>query len=220
MKITDESPIIVPVDNVLEALDHGNKWTQGVWEGADGSMCLHQGIRVCQVQAGDAFLIERVAERQGWGIDWNDEPGRSFDDIKSRLVEHREVFPHELEETFGPQWAAVCGIVREAATLTPRQVSELSGAAARDARAAQAARAAGDAAWAARDARAAQAARAAWAAGDAAGDAGAAWAARDAARAVAVRHLIGQHGFTQEHYDTSVARWESVMGHKWTREAA
>ena len=37
--------------------------------------------------------------------------------------------------------------------------------------------------------------------------------------ALVVRDLIGQHGFTQEHYDTLVAPWESVMGTEWTREA-
>ncbi len=46
-----------------------------------------------------------------------------------------------------------------------------------------------------------------------------AWTARDAVLALVVRHLIGQHGFTQEHYDTLVAPWESVIGTEWTREA-
>ena len=45
-------------------------------------------------------------------------------------------------------------------------------------------------------------------------------AARDAVMALSVRDLIGsdQHGFTQEHYDTLVGPWESVMGTEWTRE--
>ena len=66
---------------------------------------------------------------------------------------------------------------------------------------------------------------AAWAAWDA--DRVAAWgvnatwsAVRDAIEALAVRHLIGQHGFTQQHYDAMVAPWESVMGTEWTREEA
>ena len=41
---------------------------------------------------------------------------------------------------------------------------------------------------------------------------------KDAIVALAVRDLIGQHGFTQEHFDTLVGPWESVMGTKWTRE--
>ena len=41
----------------------------------------------------------------------------------------------------------------------------------------------------------------------------AAWAtAWDAAVALVVRDLIGQHGFTQEHYDTLVAPWAEVVG--------
>ena len=40
----------------------------------------------------------------------------------------------------------------------------------------------------------------------------------DAVQALLVRDLIGQHDFTQEHYDTLVAPWESVMGTTWTRE--
>ena len=43
-------------------------------------------------------------------------------------------------------------------------------------------------------------------------------AARDAVVALAVRDLIGQHGFTQEHYDILVGPWESVIGTEWTRE--
>ena len=49
---------------------------------------------------------------------------------------------------------------------------------------------------------------AAW---DAAGDA--AWAAAGAAAwALVVRDLIGQHGFTQAHYDTLTRPWRTVIG--------
>jgi hypothetical protein len=37
-------------------------------------------------------------------------------------------------------------------------------------------------------------------------------AARDAAWALVVYDLIGQHGFTQKHYNTLVGPWESVIG--------
>ena len=53
---------------------------------------------------------------------------------------------------------------------------------------------------------------AAW---DAAWDAAwaAAWAAaRDAAVALVVRDLIGQRGFTQDHYDTLTRTWRTVIG--------
>ena len=73
--------------------------------------------------------------------------------------------------------------------------------------------AARDAAWEAAWEAARPAARdAAWeAAWEAARDA--AWeAARDAARAAVVRDLIGQHGFTQEMYDTLTGPWRKVIG--------
>ena len=35
---------------------------------------------------------------------------------------------------------------------------------------------------------------------------------RDAAGALVVRDLIGQHGFTQEHYDTLTGPWRKVIG--------
>ena len=37
-------------------------------------------------------------------------------------------------------------------------------------------------------------------------------AAGDAALALATRHLIDQHGYTQAHYDTLTAPWASVIG--------
>lgn len=40
-----------------------------------------------------------------------------------------------------------------------------------------------------------------------------AWeAAKDTTRALVVRDLIGQHGFTQEHYDTLTRPWRTVVG--------
>ena len=193
-----EPTIVIPVDEVLKRFDHGDRWIQGHWSNDQGE-CLHNGIRACQVQPGDAFIVEQVANQQGWGTSWNDEPGRTFDDIKTTLVQHREVFPRELEETFGPQWELIVALVRRAAVLTTDEVQGLA--------------AAGDAAGDAARAAAWDAARAA--ARDAAWDAAraAAWdAAWAAARALVVRDLIGQHGFTQTHYDTLVAPWETVIG--------
>lgn len=61
---------------------------------------------------------------------------------------------------------------------------------------------------------------AAWDAEDAArATRDAARATRDAVLALVVRDLIGQHGFTQAHFDTLVGPWESVLGTEWTREA-
>lgn len=103
--------IHVPVDEVLEKLDHGRNWTQGAWED-QGKICLHQGIRMCQYQPGDAYLIEQVADQCHWGTGFNDEGNTTFDHIKQKLVEHREILPQELFNVYGPQWRQVIDLVR------------------------------------------------------------------------------------------------------------
>ncbi len=115
---------------------------------------------------------------------------------------------------YGPQTAQVEALLERARNLTDKETEALRDA--WDARAAARAAAwvAAWAAWAAWDAWDARDARAAWDAGREA-----VWAARDAVLALVVRDLIGQHGFTQEHYDTLVEPWETVMGTDWTREA-
>ncbi|MEM7342467.1 MAG: hypothetical protein AAF467_27765 [Actinomycetota bacterium] len=209
------NPVItVPVDEVLEALDHGDNWIQGRWTDGNGRMCLHQGIRVCHPMPGDAYLIEAVAMQQGWGPTFNDNPDTTFDALKQRLVEHREVFPDELEAAFGPQWALIVRLVRTAATLTTEQAHLV--AAARNAARYAARYAAWNAAQAAarnaaQDAARAAALDAAWAAAQAAARAAAWEAAWDAAGALTMRDLIGQHGFTQAHYDTLTAPWRTVF---------
>ena len=193
--------IQVPVDETLEQLSHGDNWTQGAWETGDGRMCLHQGIRQCEYHKGDAYLIEQVAEQQGWGAAFNDRDETTFDDVKQRLVEHREILPDELEMVFGPQWLHIVALVRRAAVLTDEEAEALNAAwdATRDA--------AWDAAWAA-----ARAAHAAWDAAWAAAGAAAWAAARDAAWALSIRHLISETGFPQTHYDTLTRPWATVIG--------
>ena len=122
-----------------------------------------------------------------------------------------------MSDRYGPQTAQIDALLVWGRTLTEKEVEAL--------------RDAWETAWANRGTRAA------WAAGrSAARTAGriAAWApvswaagsskdwlaAGDAVQALVVRDLIGQHGFTQEHFDTLVGPWESVMGTEWTREEA
>ena len=93
----------------------------------------------------------------------------------------------KIVATFGPNWEPIVALVRRAATLTPDETKQLDAAryAARDK--------AGHAAW-----------YAAWyAAGAAAG--AAAWA-------LVVADLVGEHGFTQDHFDTLTAPWFQVCG--------
>jgi hypothetical protein len=130
----------------------------------------------------------------------------------------------DVAESFGPHGSSVLAVLRRAELLTADEAREL--AAARDLAAAWVAAvaaagdaaggAAGDAAWVAALAAAGAAA------GDAAGDA--AWvaagaaalaAAWDAARAAASQHLIGQHGFTQQHFDILTGPWRSIIGPTW-----
>jgi hypothetical protein len=197
--------------------DNGEHWLQGGW-GNDDRMCLHGAIRRCQPVPGDAYLIEQVAARKGWGTSWNDDTGTHWDDVKALILAGVEVTDADLDDTFGPQWEQIVALVRRAAVLTDDEALRLVAAwnAAWDASGAARA-AAWDAAWdAARDAAWAAARDAAWAAAwaaawDAARDA--AWAAAwAAAGALAVRDLIGQHGFTQAHYDLLTEPWRTVIG--------
>ena len=197
--------------------ENGEHWVQGKW-GTDTSMCLHGAIRRCQPIAGDAFLIQQVAKLKGWGTEWNDDKGTSWSDIRGRLA-HIKVTDEDLAETFGPQWEHIVALVRRAAILTNAEEKALvaagdaarvaAGDAARDAARVAARDVARVAAWVA--ARVAARVAAGDVARDAAGDA--AWvAAGDAAQALVVRDLIGQHGFTQEHYDLLPMPWRTVIG--------
>ena len=134
----------------------------------------------------------RLFEVEGVSVATGDRRKHGFRSL--RVV--REVDAHMALGPQGPQIVALIGRARE---LTGEEVRDLN--------------AARDAAWDA-------ARNAAWnAAGDAAGCAArdAAWdaaryAARYAAAALVVRDLIGQHGFTQAHYDTLTRPWRTVIG--------
>lgn len=106
-------PIIeIPVDDVLDRLGHGDRWVKDTWEDREtGRVCLHKGIRLCQPRITDAFLIEEVAAAHGWGIEFNDQPATTFDDIKSVLVVHREISEREMAVTFGPHWECISAVV-------------------------------------------------------------------------------------------------------------
>lgn len=197
--------------------ENGEHWLKGSWGDGD-SMCLHGAIRRCSPVPGDAFLIEKVANRKGWGTRWNDDKATTWPQVRERLG-HVEVTDTDLAETFGPQWEHVVALVRRIVVLTDDEARRLAAA-----RNAAAHSAAGNAAWnaanaAARNTAARAAAReAAWAAAQAAAwDAAAHYAAgnaaaRDAAWALTLRDLVGQHGFTQQHYDVLTGPWASVIG--------
>ena len=204
--MSDDMTIRIPEADLLKLLgQHGEHWMQGRWERFD-KMCLHGAIRRCSPQPGDAFLIQQVAECQGWGTEWNDDQSTEWVQVRERLA-HVEVTDVDLADTFGPQWEQIVALVRRAAVLTADEVTDLAAAGdAIDAAARAAARGATeDDAWSA-----------AWSATNAAAKAVANGATRGvigaAARALVIRHVIGQHGFTQEHYDLLTGPWRKVVG--------
>jgi len=217
------NPIItIPEADLVAILgNNGEHWVQQSW--GDGvSACLHGAIRRCQPIPGDAYLIEQVANRQAWGTQWNDAMSTKWQMVRERLA-NIQVTDADLADTFGPQWEQIAALVRRAAVLTPDDSERLADAraaaraAARDVSraAAQAAAvdAAVDAAWdAARAAAWAAAMDAAQAAAWTPRRAAAVDAAWDAAGALAARDLIGQHGFTQFHYDLLTGPWRTVIG--------
>ncbi len=203
----DTTPVItIPVDETLKALDHGRNWIQDAWFDDKGGMCLHQGIRQCAQQPGDAYIIEAVANQQGWGIDWNDTPGRTFDDLKSRLVEHREIFPDELEAEFGPNWQSIVALARQAATLTKQDTQYLTWDTQRWSRKLLIAREVVSEITARATARRVARAAVQEAVIDTIDSPIAISAVADAARAIVVRDLI-----TQEHYDILTEAWRSMF---------
>lgn len=179
--------ITLPVEEILGRLGpNGEHWLKGYWSDGD-RMCLHQGIRVCLPRSGDPYLVELVAVRQGWGPDFNDEEATEFPQVVEAVRAHREITEVELAATFGPSWRLVRVVVDQAATLTADQADRLS---------ADRLSAAYSSAGAARAAARLSAAGA---------------AAANAALAVAVRDLIGQHGFTQADYDVLTGPWGAVF---------
>ena len=197
------NPVItIPEADLVAILGrNGEHWVKQSW--GDGvSACLHGAIRRCQPQPGDAFLIEQVALRQGWGTQWNDATSTTWQMVRERLA-NIQVTDADLADTFGPQWEQIVALIRRAAIMAPADVQQVTAPR-------PVARAA--ARVTARSAALAASRTPAWAAAVAVAR-GVAWdAAWAAAAALVVRDLIGQHGFTQEHYDTLTGPWRTVIG--------
>ena len=183
---------------------HG--WTQNTMQDEKGQVCLTGAVRNCAPQDGDEHIVRAVLQCRNRAESWNDSIARTEAEVIEYLAT-AHITDADLAGTFGPQWAEIVALVRAAAMLAPEQVNGLF--AARTAAGTAARTAARTAAWAAAWTAAGTAAgTAAWtAAGTAAGTA--AW---DAAQALVVRHLIGQYGFTQEHYDTLTGPWRKTIG--------
>lgn len=123
--------------------EHG--WTQGTEQDVDGHVCLTGALRLCSPIPGDGYIAREVFRRRQRAEGWNDEHGRTSDEVITYLAES-EITDEELAETFGPQWREIVAQVRAISGATPQQITDLD--AARDAARAAAWDAARDAVWA------------------------------------------------------------------------
>ena len=191
MNLTEEMRAVVA--NLRE-----REWIQGEMRNGD-AVCAHGAVQTCQgLRPGDEHIIRAVMRTKGVTEGWNDESGRTKEEVLDRMA-FIEVTDADLEETFGPAWRMVIAVIRRSAILTAAEAKDLAAAL--------------GAAWAA--ARAA-----AWGAAWAAARAAARGGARDAAWAAVVSDLVGQHGLTQEHVDTLMAPWVQVLGDNWAEGMA
>lgn len=188
-------------------------WTQGNYaEEGDGPVSLHGAVRLCSPEPGDASIIEAVANRQGWGMPWNDDASTKEPAVRARLVQGIDITDEDLGATFGPQWRSVVVLVRRIARLDPDEAraleaerSAIEGEARDSAResALEAERSsAGDAAWSA-----------AWDSALDATEFAVLDAVRDAALAIVTYDLATENGFyTFTQRDLLLAAWRTVIG--------
>ena len=107
-------------------------WIQGEEQRPDGAVCAHGAVMTCQgLRPGDEWIIRAVMRTKGLTEGWNDQSGRTKDEVIAKLGLLVGVTDADLAETFGPSWALVVAVIRRAALLTPQEATDL--AAARDA---------------------------------------------------------------------------------------
>jgi len=177
---------------------------------------LTDALRLCTPVVGDGFIAREVLRRQGHAEEWDYYVyGRTQDEVVTYLAAS-EITDEALAATFGPQWPEIIVMIRRAANFTQDELVTLH--------AIQYGPSAGWKAWSAAALTTYHASRSGWdavwsavwdascsAAGAATGDTHRS-AAGDAAVALLVRDLIGQHGFTQENYDLLTHQWRTVIG--------
>ncbi len=193
-------------------------WTQGA-EKKRGKVSIIGAINHCETTPGDAQILHQVLHHRGRAEDWNDQQGRTEDQVVG-FLKRTVIDTDTLTEVFGPQYRQVLGIVRTLASAYEPDLYELSNANAKTPSRLAAYDSAWDAAHAvARDAGRDQHADYAWNAAyndrlpDA--DDSALFAAADAAAAVAVRDII-----PAEHYRTLTHAWRTVFGGPHTSDKA
>lgn len=117
----NKTSITLPGDAIFERLHHGNLWERcdwGDWETPDAATGLHGAVRFCAPQPGDAYLIEQVGARFGFGTTDNDDAA-DWAAVEKLVRSHTEITDDMLAGTFGPHWEQIVALVCRAAVLTP-----------------------------------------------------------------------------------------------------
>jgi hypothetical protein len=195
------------------------QWTRGVGDRKTSGCLTTAVLAVCGDHPGDQYLWRGVLRYRNRAERFNDRVARDKQHVLNVLQRCRVPSEEEMAKTFGPQWKLIRNLVRRAAMLTAEESKQLAGAlpvidkdasgvyGTAIAQATQVIHRVPSDSYIVANA-ASSAANAAAAAATVDGSA----AAYFAARALAVRDLIGQHGFTQEHYDTLTNPWKKVFG--------
>jgi hypothetical protein len=115
----------IPADNLFTHLGrNGEYWIKHKYDDGSRHLCLHGAIRMCDLQPGDAYVIELVADSQGWGPTWNDAYATQWTDIVKRITDGIVITDDMLADTFGPNWASILQLVRNIATVTRQQARD------------------------------------------------------------------------------------------------
>jgi len=196
------------IDEAAQLLEQPGVWTRGTYD-HDGHMCLIGAVLRPNCQPGDNHMWRTWLNRNGLDEEWNDILAIDATEVVTRLRTLPDPTEGDMAYMYGPQWRAIRDLRRRAAVLTTDEVVRLNAHAPLLSNAWGAPR---EKAWY----EAQQAARGA-SSGHQSGwyDAGEAYevpAVSFALAALAVRDLIGQHGFTQADYDLLTAPWAAVIG--------
>jgi len=109
-------------DQLLTHLgEEGEYWIKHQYNDGSRHMCLHGAIRMCDLQPGDTYVIEQVAEDQGWGPSWNDDSHTDWSDVERFINEGIQITDADIEEVFGPNWQTILQLVRNIANATRQQ---------------------------------------------------------------------------------------------------
>ena len=118
MNLTEEMQAVVA--NLRE-----REWIQGEMRDGD-AVCAHGAVQTCQgLRPGDEHIIRAVMRTKGVTEGWNDESGRTKEEVLDRMA-FIEVTDADLEETFGPAWRMVIAVIRRSAILTAAEAKDLA----------------------------------------------------------------------------------------------